>query len=65
MMNRATAVAYGKAVGVKYYLKNTSGGLYGGYKTLAAAKNAMKRFEAEDKRNPWTKGTTKFVIEAK
>ena len=62
MMNRAQAEAYGKRIGVRYYLKNTNGGLYGGYKTLDAAKEAKKRFEAEDKTNPWTKGTTKFLI---
>ena len=62
MMNRAQAEAYGKRIGVRYYLKNTNGGLYGGYTTLEAAKEAKKRFEAEDKRNPWTKGTTKFLI---
>lgn len=62
MMNRAQAEAYGKRIGVRYYLKNTNGGLYGGYTTLEAAKEAKKRFEAEDKTNPWTKGTTKFLI---
>lgn len=62
MMNRAQAEAYGKRIVVRYYLKNTNGGLYGGYTTLEAAMEAKKRFEAEDKRNPWTKGTTKFLI---
>lgn len=62
MMNRAQAEAYGKRIGVRYYLKNTNGGLYGGYTTMEAAMEAKKRFEAEDKRNPWTKGTTKFLI---
>lgn len=62
MMNRSQAEAYGKRIGVRYYLKNTNGGLYGGYTTLEAAKEAKKRFEAEDKTNPWTKGTTKFLI---
>ena len=62
MMTRAEAKAYGKRIGVRYYVKNTKGGLYGGYKTLEAAQEARKRFEAEDKENPWTKGTTKFLI---
>ena len=62
MMNRAAAEEYGKRIGVRFYLKNTNGGLYGGYKTLEAAQEAKKRFEKEDRRNPWTKGTTKFII---
>lgn len=62
MMNRAAAEEYGKRIGVRFYLKNTNGGLYGGYKTLEAAKEAKKRFEKEERRNPWTKGTTKFII---
>lgn len=62
MMNRAAAEGYGKRIGVRFYLKNTNGGLYGGYKTLEAAQEAKKRFEKEDRKNPWTKGTTKFII---
>lgn len=62
MMTREAAVAYGKRIGVQYYVKNTKGGLYGGYITLENAKKAKKEFEAEDKKNPWTKGTTQFVI---
>ena len=63
MMTRAAAEAYGKRIGVRYLVKNTHGGLYGGYKTLEAAQAEKARFEAEDKRNPWTKGTTRFLIE--
>ena len=62
MMNRAAAENYGKKIGVRYYMKNTTGGLYGGYKTLEAAQEAKKRFEKEDKTNPFTKGTTRFII---
>lgn len=61
-MNRAAAEAYGKRIGVRYHVKDTRGGLYGGYKTLDAARKAKNRFEAEEKKNPWTKGTTKFII---
>ena len=66
MMTREAAIAYGKQIGVRYYVKNTVGGLYGGFKTREAAEDAKRRFEAEDKTNPWTKGTTKFlIVEAK
>lgn len=62
MMNRAAAEAYGKQIGIRYRLVNTNGGLYGGYTTKEAALDAKRRFEAEDRKNPWTKGTTKFLI---
>ena len=63
MMNRECAIQYGKSIGVKYYVKNTHGGLYGGYVSLKDAEEAKKRFEKDDKNNPWTKGTTRFYIE--
>lgn len=63
MMTRVQAEAYGKRIGVRYYLKSTTGGLFGGYKTREAAQEAKKRFEAEDRMNPWAKGTTRFLIE--
>ena len=62
MMTRTAAEADGKRIGVKYHLVSTTGGLFGGYTTLEAAQDAKRRFEAEDRKNPWTKGTTKFLI---
>ena len=62
MMTRIGAIEYGKRIGVRYYLENVNGGLYGGYTTKEAAEKAKKKFEAEDKKNPWTKGKTRFVI---
>ena len=62
MMTRAGAEAYGKLIGVRYYVHNTKGGLYGGYRTMETAQQAKKRCEAEDKKNPWTKGKTVFII---
>lgn len=62
MMTMYGAIEYGKRIGVKYYVKNTHGGLYGGYITLKDAQEAKKKFEKEDKSNPFTKGTTKFII---
>lgn len=62
MMNQNMAISYGKRIGVRYYVKNTHGGLYGGYVNRKDALDAKKRFEIEDKSNPFTKGTTKFII---
>lgn len=63
MMNKQQALAYGKRIGVKYLVKSTAGGLYGGYQTLDDAKQALKRFERKDKTNPFTEGKTEFYIE--
>ena len=62
MMNRGMAIAYGKSIGVRYYVKNQHGGLYGGFKDRKSALECKKKFEEDDKTNPWTKGTTKFFI---
>jgi hypothetical protein len=62
MFTKAGAIQYGKRVGVRFYLKNDRGGLYGGYKTREQAEDAKRAREAEDRRNPWTKGKTKFII---
>lgn len=60
MMNLHQAIAYGKAIGVKYYIYNDKGRLVGGYKTKSAAEESKKRFEAEARRNPFTKVPTRF-----
>lgn len=62
MLNLAQAIAHGKAVGVRYYVYNDKGCLLGGCTTLEGAEAMKKRFEAEDRTNPWTKGTTRFEI---
>lgn len=62
MMSKAAAIEYGKRIGVRFYVMNTNGGLYEGCQTREEAEAAKKRWEKEDKRNPWTKGTTQFVI---
>ena len=36
--------------------------LMGGTQTRKKAEAMKKRFETEDKKNPWTKGTTRFYI---
>jgi hypothetical protein len=56
MMTLNQAIAYGRHIGVKYYIKTESGKIYGGAKTKEKAE-AMKR-ELEREWKP-----TKFVIE--
>ena len=62
MMNLNQALAYGKQIGVRYYVMNDKNCVMGGTKTQAQALEMKKRFEIEDKQNPWTKGTTRFYI---
>lgn len=62
-MNLNQAIEYGRRIGVRYYVKNSAGCIIGGTKTKAQAEEMKKRHEADDKKNPWTKGTTKFYIE--
>ncbi len=62
MMNREAAIAYGKAIGVRYYVYNSNGCLVGGTKTLKEAQDMKRRFEREERGNPFTGGTTRFEI---
>ena len=62
MMNREQAIAYGKQIGVRYHIYNSRGCLVGGTKTREDAEAMKKRFEMEDRKNPWTRGTTRFEI---
>ena len=62
MMNLQQALWHGKKIGVRYYIYNNHGCLVGGTKTLEQAKAMKRRFEMEDRRNPFTRGTTRFEI---
>ena len=62
MMNREQAIAYGKQIGVRYHIYNSRGCLVGGTKTREDAEAMKKRFEKEERNNPWTRGTTRFEI---
>ena len=62
MMNLEQALAYGRRVGVQYYVCNDHDCVVGGTKTREQAEAMKQRFEIEDKGNPWTKGTTRFYI---
>lgn len=61
MMNRAQAEAYGKRIGCRYYVKNSNGGLLGGFKTLEAAEACKSRWEREYKNDPWAKGVRVYI----
>lgn len=61
MMSKQQAIAYGKRTGVKYYIYGDEA-LYGGTRTKGQAERMKAEFEADDKKNPYTKGTTKFEI---
>lgn len=62
MLNLEQAIEHGKRVGVRYYIKNDKGCIVGGTKTLEQAEAMKRRFEIDDRQNPWTKGTTRFYI---
>ena len=63
MMNLQQAIAYGKSIGVKYYVRNDQHCIMGGTTTLERAEAMKREFEEKDKKNPWTKGTSWFYIE--
>ena len=62
MMNRNQAIAYGKHIGVRWHIYNSNGCLVGGTKTLEQAQAMKRRFEIEERSNPWTHGKTRFEI---
>ena len=62
MMNLDQAIAYGRHIGVRYHIFNSSGCLVGGTKTLEQAKQMVLRFEIEERDNPFTNGSTRFEI---
>lgn len=63
-MNKEQAIAYGKRIGVQYYVKNSRGGLLGGYTTKEAAEDARKRWQKEYDHNPWNKGLSVYITKA-
>lgn len=62
MMNLNQAIAYGKQMGVKFYVRNSNGGLMGGTKTREQAQAMKKEFEERYKNDPFGKDL-KFYIE--
>ena len=64
MMNLNQAVAYGKRVGVKFYVRNSNGGLMGGTKTRKQAQAMKKEFEERYKNDTFNKGLKFYIEEA-
>lgn len=62
MMNKAQAIAYGKSHGVKYYVKNSLGGLFGGARTYEQAVEMKARWEAEVANDPFAPSDLKVLI---
>ena len=62
MMNREQAIAYVKHIGVRWHIYNDRGCLVGGTKTLEQAQAMKRRFEIEERKNPFTGGKTRFEI---
>ncbi len=62
MMNREQAIAYGKRIGVRWNIYNSNDCVVGGTKTLEQAQAMKRRFEIEERRNPFTGGKTCFEI---
>lgn len=46
MMNLNQAIAYGNQMGVKFYVRNSNGGLMGGTKTREQAQAMKKEFRS-------------------
>lgn len=63
MMNREQAIAYGKRTGCRYFVKNSNGGLLGGFTTREAAESCRIRWEKEYQTDPWNRGMKVFVVE--
>ena len=62
MMNREQAIVYGKYIGVRWHIYNSNGCLVGDTKTLEQAQAMKRRFEIEERTNPWAHGKTRFEI---
>lgn len=63
-MNLEEAIAYGRRTGVKYYVKNSLGGLLGGTKTYEQAVDMKRRHEAEMANDPFSTGIKVYIVEA-
>lgn len=62
MMNLQQALIHGNMVGVRYYIYNSHGCLVGGTKTREQALQLKRKYEEDDRTNPFTHGTTRFTI---
>jgi hypothetical protein len=63
MMNKSQAIAYGQQIGCRFYVRNSNGGLLGGFVRREDAEACKARWEKEYKTDPWNKGMTVFIEE--
>lgn len=63
-MNLQEAIAYGQRTGVKYYVKNSRGGIVGGTVTYEQAVDMKNRYEAKMAHDPFDPGLKAYVVEA-
>ncbi|MCD7902664.1 MAG: hypothetical protein LUF91_02640 [Oscillospiraceae bacterium] len=61
MMNQKQALAYGRKKGCKYFVRNSCGGLLGGFTTMQAAKDCKERWAKEYQNDPWNSGVTVYI----
>lgn len=64
MMNPNQAIAYGQQIGVKFYVRNSNGGLMGGTKTRKQAEAMKKDFEVRYKNDAFNKDLKFYIEEA-
>jgi hypothetical protein len=63
MMNLNQAIAYGNQMGVKFYVRNSNGGLMGGTKTREQAQAMKKEFEERYKNDAFNKDLKLYIEE--
>lgn len=64
MMNKSQAVAYGQRIGCHFYVRNSNGGLLGGFVRHEDAEACKARWEKEYRADPWNKGMSVYIEEA-
>ena len=62
MMTLQQALAYGRQVGVRYYVVTQNGAVYGGATTREYAEEMKRRFERENRNNPFLDEPLRFEI---
>lgn len=63
MMNKEQAKRHGKKVGVKFYIRNSKGGLLGGTKTREQAEKMKREFQKEYDNDPFNDDITVYIEE--
>lgn len=61
MMDQTQAMLYGRKKGCKYYVRNSNGGLLGGFASYKSAAECKARWEEEYRDDPWNDGVTVYI----